>query len=188
MLKSKKIIEDEADAEERKEAIEALIPKRGLTLDAMKAEASITAPINCIDLPPMAGKLKLVQFAKPASPPPPPFADTKSARRVVRYGFAAMLMHFGVISEAIKCTEYLYKFKRDSTQNKKYDHPQTPQLALLSRLWSLCASVRYDMFEEMKEIMADEKKKQKTNTSESNDSSKGNLDLNSRSFSNLTVF
>merc|ERR1712228_942678 len=175
-LKSQKIIDDEADAEEKKEAIEALIPNRGKTITTMKAESTVSVPINCIELPPMAGKLKLMQFSKPSAPPPPPFADTKSARKVVRYGFAAMLMHYGVISEAIKCTEYLYKFKRDSTQNKKYDHPQTPQLTLLSRL---CASVRYDMFDELEKLMAEEKKKQKNNASvtESNDSKKNKLDV-----------
>merc|ERR1712244_61024 len=150
LLKNKNVIQKE----EEKEQIEALTPKEGKSWTAMKSESSIVCPIFNHFIVAKVSELKLVQFNKPSPPPPPPFADTQSARRVVRYAFAAMLRHYGVVSEAMALSTFL--------KNSNNEHPQCPQLTLLSKLWSLCASIRYNMFDELQQIINEEKSKQFT--------------------------
>ena len=89
-------------------------------------------------LPKRPGKKRLVIYGRPKSLSPN--ANTKCARKAIRYVFGALLLHHGVISEAISCTEYLETY---GILKVKKGH--NPQLTQLSRIWDIALNLKNEL-------------------------------------------
>eukprot|EP01083_Nonionella_stella_P273899 929481_1 len=83
-------------------------------------------------------KLQLLVLPKPVAYSPS--ANTPAARRAVRYVFAALLRHHGVVSEAITCVNFLETFGALTVE--KSSHPLLNELA---RLWDVALALKHEL-------------------------------------------
>eukprot|EP01083_Nonionella_stella_P068063 180464_1 len=83
-------------------------------------------------------KLQLLVLPKPVAYSPS--ANTPAARRAVRYVFAALLRHHGVVSEAITCVNFLETFGALTVE--KSSHPLLNELA---RLWAVALALKHEL-------------------------------------------
>jgi len=89
----------------------------------------------------------IIKYLQPK--PLPPSANTTSVQTCIRYIFGALLRHYGVISEAMECSEYIIKYGMNKV-NKK-DHPL---LIEVSKLWNIANSCKKDIVYQFKIIEA----------------------------------
>eukprot|EP01084_Bolivina_argentea_P146764 256892_1 len=83
-------------------------------------------------------KLQLLVLPKPVAYSPS--ANTPAARRAVRYVFAALLRHHGVVSEAITRVNFLETFGALTVE--KSSHPLLNELA---RLWDVALALKHEL-------------------------------------------
>eukprot|EP01083_Nonionella_stella_P192180 710661_1 len=86
-------------------------------------------------------KLSLMLLPAPISYSPS--ANTIAARRAIRYVFASLLRHHGVISEAMTCVNFLETF--GALQVSKTTHPLLNELA---KLWDVALALKHELAEQ----------------------------------------